>query len=1175
MSKHPSNKTSETISSGQRTIKPANMLLLQRLKSKSPRSIGLIWALLLTYIIASNLSLPSSLTNDNTINDNVMQLFEHNHQNQLYKNRDQISNSINCVQKVSQPISHMSSSSCQASQLNEAPVTSATTTTTAYESLSSNLFLKFPYQCLTNFNSYLNQFYDNRHWFRPLVSVADAKSLYSTPQQDTEIILLNSKNFNQELIQYRQSLPHIKLVEYYLPFNRFCNKFKPTYTKLAKEIYSWRNVIRVSAIDIADQQDSHIAHAWSIESVPTLKMHPPANQFLAQQLYDQYIEKNSTLSPNELHKFMFDRYSDAKLTTKSFDAAQYIDRVDLFKRDILDYIDEYVKINFKSGGANQLPSTWPNLHPVTESSLKNLLNNHPRQELFLIIEPRRLKADTNPTSDYDPSFTEPHNLGLGIMMELSSSLAWKTVRYVRASENEPLMADIITQLNKTSSTSWQIQSDQRRAEVTSDSLNSSSSHNSSSYNRNLPDDDLVLIHINGAHPSIRAGNSEFSSVFSSAIVKLTARDLELIEGQLNGTSDTVIIPTSQPQSQTQTHLVGSSVRRRTARQINYASSASIDASLQSNRYRRSAEPSSEMSLSRKIDLFVKFIKQVHVSTSEDRAFVKILNNTDNDYRPSSSKVRKADPTASGKFSMTPILNQLTSDLQDNESSSASGGGLAAPSEKPSFANMFNLINPNSNSEANKDTNTLTTSTLIAPSLSYSGVCWDDTEYGDKLKALQYIFENEIVNFNKFNSRLSLDEHLARLKIVLNLISVIKAYFPMPDSSSAQFVEGIERYLVKEKFRISSALTNPHDAASSSIGVGVDSIALKKEIDRLKEDDKRLPEIKEYSHCKVFGYPCALWRVFHTLTVFEYKKLKQIREQLLQSSKLASSSSQQTVSSKYLDRQVASARDEVSSKLIINPQMQDVIRKQDNAGDQSLLSRPVEHLVSPPSTTTSLSLTIQSNNSLDNLATNGQIAKNLINEADLPTPVLLVMRSYITTFFTCHECGVNFGNETEDITIDKIRSEPAEFSLIKLWQIHNRVNKRLSVVPEFNPESNRKVWFPTYEQCRSCYKKPPSYLNGCSTDTVDSETMFAEPIEWDESTVVNFLVQEYSKNPMDQQMLIFGRKVSYQWVCITFGFGIVLILTITIRCFMVYSERQLRHKNNLANGNGARYSMELQ
>uniref|UniRef100_A0A6G1SC88 Sulfhydryl oxidase n=1 Tax=Aceria tosichella TaxID=561515 RepID=A0A6G1SC88_9ACAR len=134
--------------------------------------------------------------------------------------------------------------------------------------------------------------------------------------------------------------------------------------------------------------------------------------------------------------------------------------------------------------------------------------------------------------------------------------------------------------------------------------------------------------------------------------------------------------------------------------------------------------------------------------------------------------------------------------------------------------------------------------------------------------------------------------------------------------------------------------------------------------------------------------------------------------------------------------------------------------------------------------------------------NQQHASYMAHDTEQPMPVLLIMRDYIVNFFSCIECSRNFRLEAADLNFKRIsQQEPAEFSVLWLWETHNSVSKRLAT--QFNFPDHTKRWFPSYKQCSKCYKEPPSLETG---------TTFHESIDWNLAEVLNFLQREYTKHP---------------------------------------------------------------
>jgi hypothetical protein len=423
---------------------------------------------------------------------------------------------------------------------------------------------------------------------------------------DKEIIVLNATNFNTELIQHNHPFPHIKLVEYYLPYCGICLRFKQTYIQLSKDIFSWRNVIRLSAIDLGVSNNSPIAHSWSIDVVPTLKIHPPPGRSLAAKLNGQLLAWSQSMQPSQLQKSMYQEYSGANLMIKSLGVIKYTandtrrDSVALLKQDLISYIDQY--------HPDEIPATWPNLRPVTEKTLAELKLNHPRKELFLLVE-------TN--SNTDPSSNESM-LGLEVIMELSSSASWKAIRYVRASDNEDLIDDVIAhkmrELTKGDATMVDEQ-----VKLLSNLL----STNQSNQNSNI-----TLIHIDDSHDN---ANSTKKSLHIEVITNsdLIANELQLTD------------------------------RRQTKRSTR---SSSV------NGENRDDKNPYDLSLKRKVELIVLYINETYVGTEEDLEFLNALNSFDEN--PTLHNLKRE---AVEKFQATQQENQVTLSLNPKRQSNLPNG----------------------------------------------------------------------------------------------------------------------------------------------------------------------------------------------------------------------------------------------------------------------------------------------------------------------------------------------------------------------------------------------------------------------------------------------------------------------------------------------------------------------
>lgn len=958
---------------------------------------------------------------------------------------------------------------------------------------------------------------------------AATNSMYQT-SQEREIIVLNSTNFNTELIQHNHPFPHIKLIEYYLPYCGICRRFKQTYVRLAEEIFSWRNVIRASAIDVGVSNNSPIAHSWSIDVVPTLRIHPPPDDMVASKLDRQLAAwSHGGMSESDLQRSMFQEYSGANLMISSLGVVKYTndskrdsvaDKVALLKQDLLRYIEKYVRDH-----RDQLPETWPNLRPVTERTLADLKQNHPRQELFLIVEANQVARPADAlTPDGEPI------LGLQIMMELSSSAAWKAVRYLRASDNRELIEDVAAY---------------KRRELAVVDQNESGEQNSSLHEQvellesllagKMNQNNVILIHIDdsyspSAHPA-GAPSTKFSF-------------LEII-------TDSDFITTEQ-------HLLSLAHDKDSSSGVGGRSKRGVERTEAGRLLTRRSErddANSNLGLSRKLALVTLYINQTYIPTNEDREFISALATLDENPTSQSTRLEVADKFQIVKERKVKSSSPIEGTKQRLQADDQATNRTSTNSTLKQFLSKLNPSNSDS--------------FLSSAITKFSSSECQSDDYEDKLKAIRYIFLQEVPR--KSFADKSPAEKAEKLNTLINLASVIKAYFPLPDLASVQFIDAVQNYLSKQQTLLLASLNNG-DKEQRTLN-NFDLRSLKQFIRSIEEDGKRLPEIRNWKHCKYGGYPCALWRLFHTLTAFEHEKLSQIYQLStgsqsqpppMASPELIDPLAQQT---SQPQAQVSEASDTVSAPATTTA-------TSNTTSQLNSPPAPVERLVSPPSTTTSLSLTIATPISAHGQQQVGRSynSKKYASEiAELPTPVLLVMRDYVVNFFSCEECARNFRQETADLSFERIRQqEPAEFSVLWLWETHNRVSKRLSINPETNPPEHPKKWFPAYEQCSRCYRRPPSFLKDTS---VELAAIFHESIEWNRDEILNFLQREFTQQPMSKNANIFGYSLPYGFDYVIIIGLLSLLLIVLLRCASYYIERQRRHKASMLNA--VHYSEELQ
>jgi len=95
----------------------------------------------------------------------------------------------------------------------------------------------------------------------------DRPSLYD---ENDEILILNDENYREKM--YNQD--HIVLVEFYAHWCGHCKRFSPTYKSLAESVKDWHSVVKIAALNCADELNKDVCRQFGVRGYPTLRMIP-------------------------------------------------------------------------------------------------------------------------------------------------------------------------------------------------------------------------------------------------------------------------------------------------------------------------------------------------------------------------------------------------------------------------------------------------------------------------------------------------------------------------------------------------------------------------------------------------------------------------------------------------------------------------------------------------------------------------------------------------------------------------------------------------------------------------------------------------------------------------------------------------------------------------------------
>ncbi|KAH8297477.1 hypothetical protein KR044_012734 [Drosophila immigrans] len=89
-----------------------------------------------------------------------------------------------------------------------------------------------------------------------------------------QVVKLTVGNFNETVLEQNRG----SLVEFYNTYCGHCRRFAPTYKELAQQLLAWQDVIIVSAIDCAAEENNGICRTYEVMGYPTLRYMGPGFQ---------------------------------------------------------------------------------------------------------------------------------------------------------------------------------------------------------------------------------------------------------------------------------------------------------------------------------------------------------------------------------------------------------------------------------------------------------------------------------------------------------------------------------------------------------------------------------------------------------------------------------------------------------------------------------------------------------------------------------------------------------------------------------------------------------------------------------------------------------------------------------------------------------------------------------
>lgn len=124
-----------------------------------------------------------------------------------------------------------------------------------------------------------------------------AASLYDATGN---VIVLSSESIYESTFDQA----HASIIEFYNSFCGYCRNFAPIYKRFADDIHGYRDVIRVGALDCADDANNGVCREMEVMKYPTLRYFPPFYRNDSKNLGIEIEHSSTEVSELQLYGLM-------------------------------------------------------------------------------------------------------------------------------------------------------------------------------------------------------------------------------------------------------------------------------------------------------------------------------------------------------------------------------------------------------------------------------------------------------------------------------------------------------------------------------------------------------------------------------------------------------------------------------------------------------------------------------------------------------------------------------------------------------------------------------------------------------------------------------------------------------------------------------------------------------
>lgn len=204
-----------------------------------------------------------------------------------------------------------------------------------------------------------------------------AQSLYNSSDC---VIQLTAETLKDRIYDQK----YASFVEFYNSYCGFCRRFAPTWKEFAENVYPWRKIVQVGAIDCSVDLNNQICREYEVMAYPTIRYFSPNTSVDSRNIGINIEGKDS----NDLRNKLINLLKNETISSSSWPNLSPLEDINV-QNIFHQYPDkvQYIFIIYESPNSNIGYEIALDLHSIKEIIIKQVLNEEVANGLSLNGKP--------------------------------------------------------------------------------------------------------------------------------------------------------------------------------------------------------------------------------------------------------------------------------------------------------------------------------------------------------------------------------------------------------------------------------------------------------------------------------------------------------------------------------------------------------------------------------------------------------------------------------------------------------------------------------------------------------------------------------------------------------------------------------------------------------------------